>query len=430
MWYLCAANSSACKYCSIGSWRNNITLGFFIESKNQPWKLLPYYCFIDMGHKGSEPFEINTQPGDNWSESKFSVRNYSSWSECLIKTKNVTYFDVNCARVYAIFADPYEYFLGYYHFHTKMCTFVFGPMILLGLVGNIVSFFTWGKIAHQNALTFLLRALAVIDCCLLTGEVFRVLTDVHISIYHVDGWLYTTTKVLGPYTHVYIQPLVYIALLANILTSVCIGMNRYIVVCKPLQATQLCTTSHARKQVICIVLLSLLFILPSFFECEVVNRSDGLLMAMCTFFQNKWYLYIYRIGLYFMFGSLIPFGFLTFFCVRVIITLYAARRQPIDRHGDRLQETRVTSMVLVLLGIFVVCHVYWWIQLFCVCFLPADTVHRYIWGTYGLSFAELVIILNSSVNCWIYCAFFNKFRRALCTKCSHRSETNQAYEMS
>ena len=287
-------------------------------------------------------------------------------------------------------------------------------MILLGLVGNIISFFTWGKIAHQNALTFLLRALAVIDCCLLTGEVFRVLTDVDISIYYVDGWLYTTTEVLRPYTLVYIYPLIYMALLANILTSVCIGMNRYIVVCKPLQATQLCTTSNAWKQVICIVLLSLLIILPSFFECEVVKISDGSLMAMCTYFDNKWYYYIYHIGLYFIFGSLIPFGFLTFFCMRVIITLRTARRQPIDRHGDPLQETRITSMVFVLLGSFVVCHVYWWIQLFCVYFLPYDTFHSYIWGSYGLSFAELMIILNSSINWCIYCAFFNKFRRAIC----------------
>ena len=215
------------------------------------------------------------------------------------------------------------------------------------------------------------------------------------------------------------------ALLASILTSVCIGMNRYIVVCRPLQATRLCTSSHARKQVICIVLFSLLILLPSFFECKVIERADASPIELCTWVDNKWYKYIYNIGFYFIFGSLIPFGFLSFFCVRIIMTLRAARRQPIDRHGDRLRETRITSMVLVLLGVFIVCHVYWWIQLFCVNFL-----YHTAWGTYALSFAELLITLNSSMNFWIYLWFIKEFRETLCNKFCHRSDTKQRGEHS
>ena len=121
----------------------------------------------------SEYFKINTSYHGNWSE---------FWREYF---ENTTCNDSG---------RRYEY----YHFQTKMCTFVFGPMILLGLVGNIISFFTWGKLTHQNALTFLLRTLAIIDSCLLLNEVFRVLTSGK-DKFSFDGWLYVAADVLWPY---------------------------------------------------------------------------------------------------------------------------------------------------------------------------------------------------------------------------------------
>ena len=212
------------------------------------------------------------------------------------------------------------------------------------------------------------------------------------------------------------------ALLANILTSVCIGMDRYIVVCRPLQAARLCTISLARKQVIFIVLRSVFAVLPTFFECEMKKTEDGSLYISYPLEHSKWYNYIYRVGFCFVFGSLLPFVSLSFCCVRITITLRSARRQPIDRHGDHLQDTRVTSMVLVILGIFILCHIYWWIQRLCMNFLP-DKFHRHIWDTYGAAFGDLLLILNSSINWWIYFVYIDEFRRTLCKKCCHPSAT-------
>ena len=375
-----------------------------------------------MGDKGNE--YSNTRHHEECL--KIFIRHCDNRSECW--SENFTHNHGNCTEWYDTYKAGYEQFLEYYHFQTTMCTFVFGPMILLGLVGNVISFVTWGKLTRQNSLSFLLRTLAVIDSCLLLGEVFRVLTNV-ITTFHVDGWLNTATDVLWPYTRAYIYPVTYMALLANILTSVCIGMNRYTVVCRPLQAARWCTVSIAQKQVICIVLFSVLALFPSFFECEIIKRTGGTLEVLCTWLDNKWYYYIYHVVCCFLVGSLTPFALISFFCVRMITTLRAARRQPIDRHGDRLRETRVTSMVLILLGVFIVCHIYWWIYRFCVTFL-SYSLYRHICFAYALSFEELLMILNSSLNCWIYFAFIKEFRRTLCNKKCHRSETNQAYEMS
>ena len=300
-------------------------------------------------------------------------------------------------------------------------------MILQGIIGNVISIITLGKLTHQSSLTFLLRALAVIDFCILLGEVVRVLSG-DSTIFYVDSWLYTVADVLWPYRRAYIHPLMYMALLANILTSVFIGMNRYIVVCRPLQAARLCTISIARKQVIFAVLFSVLAMLPTFFECQLKKTENGSVYIFYTLEHNKWYNYIYRVGFCFIFGSLIPFSSLSSFCVRIIITLRAARRQPIDRHGNRIQETRVTSMVLVILGSFIFCHIYWWFKRLCVNFLT-DKFYRHVWDTYGSAFGDLLLILNSSINWWIYFVYIKEFRGKLCQKCCYRSETIQAYGM-
>ena len=338
-----------------------------------------------------------------------------------------TYYYANSTEYHEEY--HYEQFMIFYQFRKNLCTFVFVPVILLGHVGNIMSFVTWGKMINQNAVTFLLRTLAIIDSCILLCSMFRMFTHKSATMFYVDDWFYTAADMLWPYTWAYVFPLTHIASLANILTSMCIGLNRYIVVCKPFHATRLCTVSRAKTQVICIILVSILVLLPSFFAIKVQTTRDGSPYIVNTLSNNKLYYYIYEIGCHIVCGSLVPFGILLFFCVRIIMTLRAARRQPIDRHGDRLQETRVTSMVLVLLGVFILCHIYWWIHLFCVFFLP-DTFYYQMWKNYSLSCAEFLVILNSSVNWVIYSMYINEFRKTLCQRCCHPSQANEEFELS
>ena len=308
-------------------------------------------------------------------------------------------------------------------YYVQISTFVFGPMILSGLIGNVISFFTWGKLTHQNSLTYLFRALAVIDCCLLLGLMLQVTVD--FLSYYVDGGQHNAADVLWPYIRAYIHPLVFMALLANILTSMSIGLNRYIVVCIPTHAKWLCTTSHAKKQMIFIVLFSVLILLPIFFECEVGKTADGSTYIADKLMRNKSYIYVVRIAGFLIGGSLIPSCVLLFFCVRIIAALCESRRQPMDRIGDPLREIRVTSMVLVLLGIVLVCHCFWWIHFSCVFFLP-NAPDKKLWLDYSWSCSNGFLILNSSVNCLIYSEYSIQFRRTLCC---HQSTTQQDVEL-
>ena len=290
-----------------------------------------------------------------------------------------------------------------------MCTFVIGPVILLGLFGNIIAFCTFSKMVPQNATTFLLRSLAITDVC--------VLLDMTIHIYlwtielYGDSWV-SIAKLIHPYVKTYIAPCFYILRLANVWITVIVGFHRYIVVCRPLQAARLCTTSHARKQVVCVILISTAFVVPRFFELN-----------------NMLYVYIYTVGCIFAFKFLIPLGMLLFFYVRLIASLHIARRQNLGRQSSCNVDSRVVSMLIILLGIFLVTHA----ANFCYVFLRVFKSHSLdvrISLSYTLYIVQFGIILNSSVNCLIYMVYIKEFKRIVCKRCTHNSEQNQVYELS
>ena len=323
----------------------------------------------------------------------------------------------------------YEQFMTYYHYRTYLCAIVLGPLISLGLVGNVISFFTLAKLTHQNAVTFLLRVLAIIDFCLLLCVTFVVFTYKIPSRYQFDGWLYTASSLLWAYRSAYGVPLANCFILVHCLTHVAIGMNRYIVMCRSFQVDRLCTVSHAKKQMLCIILVAILFHLPNFVDCEVKKTTDGTPYIVNTLRNNKWYIYLYHIGCNYVFCFFIPFGVLTFFYLRIVTSLRAAKRRLLlTRHGDLLRDIKVTSMVLVLLQVFLVCNGLVWIN------YPffVDSDHIFHWrmiGYYARSCSEMLIIVNSSVNVVIYHVHIEAFRIMLCKGRRHRSEINQANEM-
>ena len=73
---------------------------------------------------------------DNGSEYKTNPRHHGNWrSEDL---ENSTHHYADRSKFNETYID-YERFLDYYNFKTKMCIFVFAPMIVLGLIGNVIS---------------------------------------------------------------------------------------------------------------------------------------------------------------------------------------------------------------------------------------------------------------------------------------------------
>ena len=200
---------------------------------------------------------------------------------------------------------------------------VIGLLVLLGLVGNIVSFLTFGKMP-KNATTFLLCSLAVIDSS------FLLLTAIPLAmkLYAVQ-WVGCCDLSFRFITNFFTASS-RIACMAVVWTSVITGMNCYIVVCPPHQAARLCTTSRARKQLLWTVLFSIVYALPRVFRYKSTKMSKA------------WQKYFYVIGCKMAFRLAIPFAMLLFFLRVNHCYTDSGQTQPLGLHGGRHVDSRVT----------------------------------------------------------------------------------------
>ena len=307
-------------------------------------------------------------------------------------------------------------------------SFVIGPLILTGLVGNAVAFRTFGKLRNQNVTTFLLRVLAIAD-----SSVLLVMGGITCTrcIYVAYFPSHVVAKI-GAYIDTYLQPIHDISIMVNVWTSVVIGMTRYIALCRPLEAASLCTIRRARKQMLCIVLVSVAYGLPHFFDYKVSSIDEPYTYRTRLLLDNVRYDVIYKHAFNIIFRFMAPFCILLFFVIRIVIALRASRRQRLDRHGGQLVDTKVTAMLLVLLITFLVCHdcvsVYILLNMhgpyfafdYSSIFSPSDRIPS----------ADVPYILNSSVNFFIYFVYLKEFRRTLCDRCINRLRQNQDCELS
>ena len=308
-------------------------------------------------------------------------------------------------------------------------TYVAVPLVVIGLVWNGMAFWVLGKMVHQNATTFLLRVLAVMDSCVVLITVLHLYGTALRKEDGDDTWIQTTTEILGPYVMTYILPVYAVVNVANVWTTVLVGLNRYIVVCHPFQAVRFCTTSKAKKQVICVILCSIVYGLPKFFDYKLQRNADGSALSVKALIENKLYFYIYHVGCAWTFRFLIPAGMLIFFCVRLIIALRVARKQPITRHGAHQDDTRITSMLVFLLGIFLIYQICVYVIALLNMFLPMQR-HIRIWLYATFPVIKLSHILNSSVNWLIYVAYIKEFRKILCECCTCSSQQNHVRDLS
>ena len=299
----------------------------------------------------------------------------------------------------------------YEQFRFIVNAYVSGPLILVGLVGNIIAFCMLGKLTHQNAATFLLRGLALSDIFLLLSSVVF-LCSYETAYFHVSPTVWTIAVYAVNYSWAILQ----LFNMVNVWTTVVVGMNRYEALCRPLDVARLCSTGRARKHMTCIVLFSIAYGLPAFFE----NTIRGVEII------REWYFYLYNIGCNVMFRFLIPFSLLLFFCFRIIIALRASKRQALGRHGGQQADAKITSMLLVLLCVFLVCNVSVWIT-FIVFF--SQNPRTYIRTSYAIPVIGVLYIFNSSANCLIYIIYIKEFRKLLCARCTHCSHQNEDYEL-
>ena len=295
---------------------------------------------------------------------------------------------------------------------------IIGIVSGLGIIGNVASFFIFGKMAHQNSSTLLLRALAVMDSTLLLFAIL--MCGGNLGNYFV-------------FSTMYFRPACYAMQVIAVWTSVLLGINRYIVVCRPFLASRVCTVSNVWKELAVLIFLSLLYAFPVFFEIETINLepNDNTdtddLIRLKPWAENYYYDVIYRniSSTTLLFAA--PLLAQLICSIRLSITLYVARRERQEMSGQISNaEKDVTRLVLVVMIVFLICYtpvvgnsVLWIVQGESEAGCEDITF-------YYQDIAFLLIVLNSSVNCIIYITCNPTFRKtvksiASCDGCRNSS---------
>ena len=320
--------------------------------------------------------------------------------------------------------------------------YVVGMLCALGIAGNLLSIVVLGRDRTNRRTTgFMLQMLAVADAVYLVACVFYQTLS---CIEKFTDWLLPAVRRRWPYVEMYAWPMASVAQTATVWLVVVLTADRYVAICRPLQAAQYSTISRVRKAVAAVWILAAVYNLPRFFERvvdvdvsanstsiavtyspdfipitspEIILNDPRVAVQKTAMRENTTYVLVYKTCLFFVVRFLLPFAALAFFNQRLI----RAMRAPdvIRRHsvrGTSGKERQHTRTLVVVVVVFVICE------------LPDLTLRAWValnrYAPDHVAFprnqllyvnvaSNLLLTVNSCINLVIYCFMGRRFRLIL-----------------
>ena len=287
-------------------------------------------------------------------------------------------------------------------------TFVIGVIIIVGIIGNSLTFVVFWKGNFKSSTSFLFMGLSLIDSALLL--ISFPLTTVTAFVKYT-GWLQGLSTI-SPYLIVYGYTLAKTAKMSTAWMTVLVAVNRYIFVCVPLKASEWCTLSKVKIQLAVVLVLAVVCNIPMFVQFRVmcVTRSNG---TSSLFLEWRRYM-VYDAIWYFILWTGVPLVVLMLLTVRLIKAMKAHRRMKLAMHrGRQQQDSSVTFALIIVVIVFIICHVPTLVSRIAYYLVPYKTlILNDVWiFTYDI--ANMFIILNSAVNFFIYILANKRFRDVL-----------------
>lgn len=310
------------------------------------------------------------------------------------------------------------------------------PLCLAGLVGNTLAFMVLKWDSLNVAVSMQLQALAFIDnfyllCCFF----FQTLK----TIADCTSWSLSLNRHFG-LLEPYIWPVASIGHTSTVWMVTIITIDRYFAICRPFNHKILGTPSQVRKAVLLLLAAAILYNLPRFFE-----YGPEYLPSFCTqtmryvarptpMRSSRLYYIVYKTCCYLIFRILIPFSILIVLntsLIRSLHTIYKEHATLTNNHGGRRND-HYTLLLVAMVTVFVACE------------MP-DTLLRIIstfnqftlWidmtktVQYAVTFTNLLLAFNSSINCIIYCLVARRFRKILtrhfCRGCTTGYATKKSF---
>ena len=298
-------------------------------------------------------------------------------------------------------------------------TVIVGTLIVIGIIGNSLTFIVFWNGQFNRATSFLFMCLSLTDSAVL------LFTSVWMPLLPLEESRRYTQYFWNVYPYIVVNmlPLCLMAQTATVWVTVLITVNRFINVCVPLRASQWCTITKVKIQLAIVLLFAILYNIPKFVELQVeqVATDNGTSLATHVNVTRHWFDYAYQMMyntvLYAIFNIVLPIFILALLNIRLIKYLKARRRMQIRMHTPNSHNEHSMTLVIVIIVI---------VQI--VCQLPA-LVTRMLWIAapieeyrcggymfYMVPFTNMLVILNSAVNFIIYIMFNKCFRGVIMEK--------------
>ncbi|XP_033728102.1 FMRFamide receptor-like [Pecten maximus] len=292
---------------------------------------------------------------------------------------------------------------------------VFGSIFMvIGLTGNCLAVMVWRRKSMRSSTGTYLIAQAVADSGLL---IFFFITDTIKMIWPEI----TTSYAYGSFFSYVGYPIFFLFVVCSIWMTVGVTVDRYIQVCWIMHAKTMCNDKKAYTGIGIITFLCFIVNLPHFMTFEPIAddmRSPDAAAFSYTDFGAGEGSMRYEFWVHCMFLVLVPWA--TIFILNMLIIRRVTKtnkrmeekRSSFASEKVKRSESQITRILLTVTFTFLVL-----IALQCItqCFFmlkEAKGDRRII--NEAFSVAKLGIVINSSINFFLYCLTGRRFRKELC----------------
>ncbi len=310
------------------------------------------------------------------------------------------------------------------NFTVGICCILIGILCILGLTGNITSFFVLWKHKTETATMFLLEALAVGDSILLIISFF-IYTLANLP--ESEG-IVTSIRSVAFKVQDYIWPFALMAHTVTIYITVLVTLNRYYAISIPMQGKKSSSRASAcvnntKLQLLAILTFAVIYNIPRFFEHHPIgqrrvyktenghNASENFTTEDVNLGDNKMYQIIYSNILYFPVMYIVPLVSLTYLNTKLIKGLKELKKRKEALTGHRQKDDNITIVIIVIVFVFIVCQTP---ALANQIFWAATSMEQRTCGHFHFYYTRIsdaLVVLNSSTNFVVYCLFGKTFRK-------------------
>lgn len=282
-----------------------------------------------------------------------------------------------------------------------------------GIFGNIISIIVLRHRIMQNSTSYYLISLAMYDIgVLLSMSLFLAIPTIYLEKGDLEDYYYAYK-----YMHPFCYPIALFAQTGTIYTTMAFTIERYIAVCRPLEAANTCTLSRTKRVICLIFAASLIYNLPRFLEFKTIMYTNPQTNAtfpdihLTDIGTNEIFRQVYFIYLNLFVMFILPFAFLAFLNIQLIRAVRVARNTRIKMSTSASKEANLTVMLIAVIIVFLVCQ------------LPsvADNILWTMFESKHLNcsihyirfttVSNLMVVVNSAINFILYCLFGKRFRK-------------------